>query len=86
MLSPLTSLAASGKRAVRSYYRKSSIREEYEVSEMVERDNATVHGVIVNLCPIKCSKNNPAVNYFNAKIGESKLRSLWRLHKLKEKQ
>ena len=40
----------------------------YKVAELVEEDNATVHGVIIDLSPVKSSRNNPTVKYFNAKI------------------
>ena len=44
----------------------------YEVSNMIEEDSATVHGVVVELSPIKSSRNNPGVKFFNAKISDEK--------------
>jgi hypothetical protein len=45
---------------------------EYDVAEIVEEDKATVHGVIIDLLPIKSSKNNPTLKYFNAKISDGR--------------
>ena len=51
---------------------KRAAAADYEVSNMIEEDSATVHGVVVDLSPIKSSRNNPAVKYFNARISDGK--------------
>ncbi len=45
---------------------------EYNVSEIESHDNATVHGLVVELSPVKESRNNPDCKYFNAKISDGK--------------
>ena len=45
---------------------------EFEVSDMAEEDDATVHGVVVNLTPVKNSKNNADVSYFTGKLSDGK--------------
>jgi len=42
------------------------------VSEMEEEDNATVHGMVLEVSPVKQSRNNPEVKYFSAKISDGK--------------
>ena len=38
------------------------------VSDMRQETNATVHGVVLELSPIKSSRNNPDMKYFNGSI------------------
>ena len=45
---------------------------EYNVSEIESHDNATVHGLVVELSPVKESRTNPDCKYFNAKISDGK--------------
>ena len=44
------------------------VKHSYDVSDIEQEDNATVHGVILDLSPVKTSRNNPDVKYFNAKF------------------
>lgn len=44
----------------------------FEVSEMVQGTNATVHGVVTELSPIKVSRNNPNTKYFSGKLSDGK--------------
>ena len=44
--------------------------KSYNVSEMELGDNATVHGHILELSPIKKSKNKPGCSYFNGKMSD----------------
>ena len=68
---------------------------EFVVSEMEAQSSATVHGMKVELSPMKTSSNNPDLKYFSGKITdgkktarvvsfESKLRSV--LEKSKEEK
>ena len=36
----------------------------FSVFEMEEEQNATVHGMVLEVSPVKQSKNNPDVKYF----------------------
>ena len=40
------------------------------VSELEAGDNTTVHGHILDLSPIKTSKNKPDCSYFNGKLSD----------------
>ena len=41
---------------------------EFDVSELEDDGNATVHGVVLEVSPLKVSRNNPEVKYFSGKI------------------
>ena len=43
-------------------------RKEFVILEMEEEENATVHGMVVALSPVKQSRNNWDLKYFNGKI------------------
>ena len=45
---------------------------DYKVSEMVIEDSAIVYGVVLDVSPIKSSRNNPSVKYFSARITDGK--------------
>lgn len=47
-------------------------QREFEVSDMEEEDGATVHGMVVELTPVKCSMNNSDVSYFAGKLSDGK--------------
>ena len=42
------------------------------ISDLEEEANATVHGAILELSPLKVRKNNKDVEYFVAKLTDSK--------------
>ena len=45
-------------------------RKHFEVSEMEEEDNATIHGVVVEVSPVRPSRNNPNVKLFSGKVSD----------------
>ncbi len=47
-------------------------KREYSVSEMVEGKSVCVHGVPVSLSPVKKSRKNPEVTYFEGQISDGK--------------
>ena len=42
--------------------------EELDVSELRESSSATVHGVILELSPVKSSRKNGDMKYFEGKL------------------
>ena len=46
---------------------KMAQKREFDVSDMEEHSNATVHGIVMEVSPIKVRKN-PDVKYFSGKI------------------
>ena len=42
-------------------------QQDWDVSKM-EEGTASVHGVVVELSPIKCSRSNSSNKYFNGKV------------------
>ena len=44
--------------------------KSYDVSELEAGDNTIVHGHILELSPIKTSKNKPDCSYFNGKLSD----------------
>lgn len=53
--------------------RRSEPTEDYDVSEIeCPLDKATVHGIVTDLSPIKSSRKNEQIKYFNAKLTDGK--------------
>ena len=46
--------------------------KEFDVSELEDDGNATVHEVVLEVSPVKVSRNNPEVKYFSGKISDGK--------------
>ena len=44
--------------------------EEWDVSDIEESAGACVHGVVTHLSPVKVSKRNSSVRYFDGKISD----------------
>ena len=47
-------------------------KREFDVSDMEEHSNGTVHGMVVEVSPIKVSRKNPDAKYFSGKITDGK--------------
>ena len=43
-------------------------KREFDVSHMEEHSNATVHGKVMEVSPIKVSRKNSDAKYFSGKI------------------
>ena len=46
--------------------------DEWDVSDIEESQGAAVHGVITNLSPVKVSRRNAKVHYFDGKISDGR--------------
>ena len=44
----------------------------HDVSDIEVGDNATVHAVVLELSPVRPSKNNPDIRYFRGKLLDGK--------------
>ena len=44
----------------------------YDVSEMEEDTNVTVHGVVVELSPVKTSNKDAKIKYFSGRVSDGK--------------
>ena len=44
--------------------------DEWDVSEMEESEGATVHGVFTELSPVKVSRRNASVRYYDGRMAE----------------
>ena len=44
------------------------LKREYDVGDMETDTNATVHGVVMDVSPIRISKNNSDVKYFSGRL------------------
>ena len=51
---------------------KSVKMAQFDVSDMEEHSNATVHGMVVEVSPIKANRKNLDVKYFSGKITDGK--------------
>ena len=47
-------------------------KSEWDVSEAEESVGAAVHGVVTQLSPVKVSKRNPTVRYFDGKMSDGR--------------
>ena len=45
-------------------------RKHFEVSEMEEEENVTIHGVVVEVSPVRPSRNNPNLKLFSGKLSD----------------
>ena len=46
-------------------------RDDFDVSEIESIwDNATIHGIVTAISPVKASKSNEQMRYFNAKLSD----------------
>ena len=60
-------------RSVMTCSRKRKVvADEWEVSEIAESKSTNVHGVVTEVSPVKKSKCNPSVKYFDGKISDGK--------------
>ena len=48
------------------------VKRAYDVSNIEEEENATVHGVVLELSPMKTSHKNQDIKYFNGKLSDGK--------------
>ena len=46
--------------------------DEWDVSDIEESQEAAVHGVITNLSPVKVSRRNAKVHYFDGKMSDGR--------------
>lgn len=46
--------------------------EEWDVSEVEESTGAAVHGVVTQLSPLKVSRHNPTVHYFDGRMSDGR--------------
>ncbi len=46
--------------------------QDWDVSEVEECPSATVHGVVTQVSPVKTSRRNPSVRYFDGRITDGK--------------
>ena len=44
--------------------------DKFDVSEIKTSNCATIHGVVTELSPLKCSKKNSDVKYFDGRISD----------------
>ena len=48
-------------------------KREFDVSNMEKQgENATMHGVMVEVSPIKLSRKNPGIKYFSGQITDGR--------------
>lgn len=47
-------------------------QDDWDVSDIEESQTATVHGVVTHLSPLKTSRKNAGVRYFDGKISDGK--------------
>ena len=45
-------------------------KRAFDVSEIESESSATVHGIVLEVSPVKTSKNKPDVKYFSRKLTE----------------
>ena len=45
-------------------------KKYFDVSDLVEVSNATVHGVVMEVSPVRPSRKNPEVKYFSGKLSD----------------
>ena len=50
--------------------REMAEKKDFDVSDLVEVSNATVHGVVMEVSPVRPSRKNPEVKYFSGKLSD----------------
>ena len=50
--------------------REMAEKKDFDVSDLVEVSNATVHGVAMEVSPVRPSRKNPEVKYFSGKLSD----------------
>lgn len=54
---------------------KNRTSEERNVSEIQEATSASVHGVLIDVSPVKKSRKNEAVPYFHGEISDGRFQN-----------